>query len=187
MMLFAPVGVMCCLPELASEVLTDPAHAFTHASGEGRRVIGATERRVEHRIRRRSEQVHRALEGLGLSWSLPSWLPAVPGLSYGQIQSESTTTTPMVTPVDESPPTADESSVPIVSAAASASDLPPVAEATLGITDYASLSASQVMPRLVGLTADELETLRHFELQNRGRKTILNKIAQLQQPAPSGA
>ena len=50
----------------------------------------------------------------------------------------------------------------------------------LAIPDYDSLSASQVVTRLDGLTADELEAVRAYESANRGRKTILNKVAQLQ-------
>jgi hypothetical protein len=50
----------------------------------------------------------------------------------------------------------------------------------LAITDYDSLSASQVVTRLAGLTGDELEAVRAYEVAHRGRKTILNKIAQLQ-------
>jgi len=52
--------------------------------------------------------------------------------------------------------------------------------ADLAITDYESLSASQVVTRLPGLTLDELEAVRAYEVAHRGRKTILNKIAQLQ-------
>jgi hypothetical protein len=51
---------------------------------------------------------------------------------------------------------------------------------TLAIPGYESLSASQVMPRLESLTPDELEAVRRYEHDNRARKTILNKIAQLQ-------
>jgi hypothetical protein len=57
----------------------------------------------------------------------------------------------------------------------------PVPDAgSLGITDYDALSASQVVPRLAGLLASELDAVRLYELANRGRKTILSKIAQLQ-------
>ena len=51
--------------------------------------------------------------------------------------------------------------------------------ADLAITDYDSLSASQVVTRLPGLTQEELRAVRSYELAHRGRKTILNKIAQL--------
>lgn len=57
---------------------------------------------------------------------------------------------------------------------------PPVELERLAIPDYDVLSASQVVPRLAGLAADELELVRQYEAGTRGRKTILNKIAQLQ-------
>jgi hypothetical protein len=52
--------------------------------------------------------------------------------------------------------------------------------AELAIPDYDSLSASQVLPRLNGLSDDELEAVRAYEAAHRGRKTILNRAAQLQ-------
>ena len=61
---------------------------------------------------------------------------------------------------------------------APAASPPPVAD--LAIPDYDNLSASQVVPRLEGLSPDELEAVRLYEVAQRGRKTILGKIAQLQ-------
>lgn len=52
--------------------------------------------------------------------------------------------------------------------------------AALAIPDYDSLSASQVLPRLSGLSPSELEAVRSYEAAHRGRRTILNKIDQLQ-------
>lgn len=52
--------------------------------------------------------------------------------------------------------------------------------ASLAIPDYDGLSASHVVNRLAGLSADELEAVRRYEAANRGRKTILSKVAQLQ-------
>lgn len=54
------------------------------------------------------------------------------------------------------------------------------ATADLAIPDYDSLSASQVVTRLEGLSGEELEAVRAYEVAHRGRKTILNKVAQLQ-------
>ncbi len=51
--------------------------------------------------------------------------------------------------------------------------------ASLAIPDYDNLSASQVVPRLGGLSDGELDAVRRYEAAERGRKTILNKIAQL--------
>lgn len=50
----------------------------------------------------------------------------------------------------------------------------------LAIADYDSLAASQVIPRLAGLDAVELEAVRAYESSHRARKTILGRIAQLQ-------
>lgn len=54
--------------------------------------------------------------------------------------------------------------------------------AGLAITDYDSLSASQVVSRLQGLSTAELEAVRTYEAATRGRKTILNRVQQLQKP-----
>lgn len=55
---------------------------------------------------------------------------------------------------------------------------PPVE--TLAIPGYDSLSASQVVQRLAGLSAGELEQVAAYEEGNRGRRTILSKVAMLQ-------
>lgn len=57
---------------------------------------------------------------------------------------------------------------------------PEIDPATLAIPDYDSLSASQVVPRLNSLSVDELAAVGDYEKANRGRKTILNRIVQLQ-------
>jgi len=50
----------------------------------------------------------------------------------------------------------------------------------LAIPDYDGLSASHVVNRLASLSPAELESVRLYEVANRGRKTILSKVAQLQ-------
>ncbi|HUR77709.1 MAG TPA: hypothetical protein VMZ22_07165 [Acidimicrobiales bacterium] len=49
----------------------------------------------------------------------------------------------------------------------------------LAIPGYDSLSASQVVERLAGLNGDELEAIGSYEAAGRGRRTILNRVAQL--------
>ncbi len=49
----------------------------------------------------------------------------------------------------------------------------------LAIPDYDNLSAFQVMPRLEALDPSDLDAVRAYEESTRGRRTILNKIAQL--------
>jgi hypothetical protein len=50
----------------------------------------------------------------------------------------------------------------------------------LAIPGYDSLAASQVVQRLGGLSTTELEAVRNYEEATRGRRTILNRIGQLQ-------
>jgi hypothetical protein len=76
--------------------------------------------------------------------------------------------------------------VPGVDTSASAPGaVPPGDAAALAIPGYDALSASQVVQRLAGLAADELEAVRTYEATTRGRRTILNRIAQLQAPGRS--
>ncbi|HEX5614572.1 MAG TPA: hypothetical protein VFZ83_05410 [Acidimicrobiia bacterium] len=49
----------------------------------------------------------------------------------------------------------------------------------LPIPGYDELSASQVVERLAGLSADELAAVRAYEAEHRKRRTILGKIDQL--------
>ena len=48
------------------------------------------------------------------------------------------------------------------------------------IPDYDALAASQVVPRLQGLDREELSAVERYEAATRGRRTILNRVAQLQ-------
>ena len=50
----------------------------------------------------------------------------------------------------------------------------------LAIPDYDLLAASQVVRRLDGLDPDQLEAVRVYETATRDRRTILHKIARLQ-------
>lgn len=79
------------------------------------------------------------------------------------------------------PATTTASPVPVADAAGAEAPAEAVPDpGSLGITDYDALSASQVVPRLAGLLAAELDAVRIYEAAHRGRKTILSKIAQLQ-------
>ncbi|HTV11282.1 MAG TPA: hypothetical protein VME20_05400 [Acidimicrobiales bacterium] len=49
----------------------------------------------------------------------------------------------------------------------------------LAIPSYDSLSASQVVQRLAGLSRDEVEAVRVYEASTRGRRTILARAEQL--------
>jgi hypothetical protein len=79
-----------------------------------------------------------------------------------------------------SAPASAEAPAPAAPASSPATTPSGPAVATLAIPDYDSLSASQVVPRLEGLSGAELDAVRAYEAGHRGRKTILSKISQLQ-------
>jgi hypothetical protein len=56
----------------------------------------------------------------------------------------------------------------------------PVEDAHLAIPGYDSLSASQVVSRLGGLTSEELAEVAEYEASHRGRRTVMNRVRQLQ-------
>lgn len=57
---------------------------------------------------------------------------------------------------------------------------PAASGASLAIPSYDELAASQVIPLLDGLRAEELEAVRRYETAARGRRTVLSRIAQIQ-------
>lgn len=116
-------------------------------------------------------------------------------IARGQAEAERVLarTRPQVAPADaplrDAPIQADPPTAPSQTAAEIEPDRParprvrrPRSDApvVLAIPGYDSLSASQVVPRLDALLPDELEAVRQHESANRGRRTILNRIAQLQ-------
>ena len=60
-----------------------------------------------------------------------------------------------------------------------------IASGDLPIEGYDLLSASQVVPRLDGLSDVDLELIQRYEAGTRARRTILSKVAQLRHTAPS--
>lgn len=98
---------------------------------------------------------------------------------------------PALAPAPRPKPRADEPS-PTISAPqtllnepASPAPAPPAAD--LAIPGYDALSASQVVQRLAGLSSAELEQVRAYEAATRGRKTVVNKISQLQSSKPQSS
>ena len=65
-------------------------------------------------------------------------------------------------------------------AAADTSVADPSVADSLPIGDYESLAAIHVVQRLSSLRDDEIEQIREFETTHRARRTVLAKIAQLQ-------
>lgn len=81
---------------------------------------------------------------------------------------------PPTTPSAPTPPAAERPS------SGNGSISPPVPSAELAIPGYDSLSASQVVQRLAGLSREELSAVAAYEQAHRARRTILNRASQLQ-------
>ena len=83
-------------------------------------------------------------------------------------------------PSGEADPANGHRPAPSAATTPSSAASPATAEASsLAIPGYDTLSASQVVPRLEGLSAAELEAIRDYEEATRARKTILTRIDQL--------
>jgi len=81
------------------------------------------------------------------------------------------------TPPADTPPTNGHRAAPAAPAPTVAG--PTTDAAGLAIPGYDTLSASQVVPRLEGLTPTELDAVRAYEVATRARKTVLTRIDQL--------
>jgi hypothetical protein len=88
-------------------------------------------------------------------------------------------TTPPAPSAPAKPATPKPAPTPPPSASANGSAVKVHDANSLAIPGYDSLSASQVVERLAGLNAEELEAIGSYESAGRGRRTILNRVAQL--------
>jgi hypothetical protein len=86
------------------------------------------------------------------------------------------TTTPVTTPLEG---TGERPSGP-KPGSATGTDQPGRPAEGLAIPGYDSLSASQVVQRLAGLSREELAAVGAYEDAHRGRRTVLTRIRQLQ-------
>jgi len=149
----------------------------------GRLVVDQGSRQSGEVLRRVAEQADKAMSGLGMvpdragTSAKPDKVDerrseerrseerragSVPGGNAG--------------PGPEPTVTAPEAAVLSPSAGSAPVDLDP---AQLAIPGYDTLSASQVVQRLPGLSPDELQAVHAYEMAGRARKTVLLKAAQL--------
>lgn len=176
--LFAPLGLALTardhLPELIARGRQQLNQQVTLARMMGKYAVKEGEKDLRKRVGDLSE----TLSGLGL---LPEPNPKAPAAS-------ASTSMPMPPPetVDVTVPTgsakgSSNSSSNGSGATTPAEVDPPLrSRADLSIPGYDTLSASQVVQRLAGLSARELADVEDYESGTRGRRTILSKIAQLQ-------
>lgn len=150
-LVFAPLGFALEARDLWPRLAERGRAELRRAQDHGERVVTRSRDWAGARVDEAQEHAQSALSGLGFGSS---------GNGSGEAPPAARAERPARTP--------------------RAAAAPPFDADRLAIPDYDALSASQVVPRLAGLSGDELELVRKYESGNRGRKTILNKIAQLQ-------
>jgi hypothetical protein len=166
---YAPLGFALEAPRLLPELAAKGRNHVTTARAVGQMAVQMLERRAGPA----GGLLGGVLGGLGLAGSPPR--------ATGR-------------PAPGGPTPSDGAEPPAAPAAATRADAPesePAApadghgeegvadEGALPIPHYGSLAASQVVPRLAGLTTEELRAVQAFERANRGRRTILNRTSQL--------
>ena len=169
-LVYAPLGLVFSARELLPTLAEKGRNQLGMFRMVGQFAAQQGSKEAEKRLGHVREQAISTLEQLagfnGNGTNGTRTAPAPPAASPAPEVAESAEVTPAVaTPI-------------VVPAPATPTSGPEAAE--LAIPDYDSLSASQVLPRLSGLTVEELEAVRAYEAAHRGRKTILNRVAQLQ-------
>lgn len=160
---YAPIAILLDGPSMLPKLAEQGKVHMGNARYLGRRAVREAEPQVRRLLEGLGGQAGGLLKGLGLV--LPG--PPPEAEPPRPPRSRQVVTTEVVA-------TQGNGDSPVVPAG------PAVDE--LAIPDYDSLSASHVVNRLPGLSPDELDAVRLYESAHRGRKTILNKAAQIQQP-----
>lgn len=163
LLLYAPLGFALEARTLLPTFVERGRNQITMARMIGRFAVRQGQVEATKRLGPVQEQVETVLADLGLT-TRPGAGPSAPPTAA------STPTTPA------SPPRPAVTAVPDLEAAEPAE----LDSDELAIPDYDSLAASQVVPRLRALSDADLEAVRAYEAAGRSRKTILNRIAQLQ-------
>lgn len=174
-LVFAPLGLALTarenLPELIAKGRSQVSGQVAMAKMMGQFAVRMGEKDLRKRLGDVTGTVTETLNALGL---LPEPYPAEapPAPAPGPAAS------PTASPTADAP-SANGASL-LDGGPAAAGPAGGSTRAELAIPGYDTLSASQVVQRLAGLSADELEAVRHYEASTRGRRTILSKAAQLQ-------
>ena len=164
---YAPIGLLAVareeLPKLVERGHQELSNQATVARMMGEYAVAEGQKEVGRRL----EQASETITGITSAVESRRSSPAAPA-------STTATSPPPPRPAEAPVPAPEPSTAP------TAAPGPPAPSVdALAIHGYDALSASQVVQRLAGLSGDELESVRAYELATRGRKTILNRVEQL--------
>lgn len=174
---YAPIGLFFDGPSLLPKLVEDGKNHAKGARVFGEFAVRHGRAELQRRLGDAGAQAEEVLRTLGILPDDEAEAPQPPGPPGSGTQAAKGAPQPD-TATAPSRNGAEGDSAPVVTDGVADADAPTVE--SLAITDYDSLSASQVVTRLDGLEPDELEAVRSYESAHRGRKTILNKVAQIQ-------
>jgi hypothetical protein len=171
-LVYAPLGLVLSardlVPTLAERGRRHLGPQATAARMVGEMAVSQGQRGVEHLVRRGRTQAEQLLS------DVVGRAAALAGDGDRRPPGDHVGTGTTVAP----PPPSSGSPPPATAARAPAAQRAPEV-ADLAIPGYDTLSASQVVQRLEGLTPGQLEAVRSYEEAGRARKTVLSRIAQL--------
>ena len=183
---YAPIGLIFDGPDLFPKLAERGRNQVQTARMMGEMVVKMGQSEAEKRAARTQGPLRDALSAVGVVPPRPATPTTDPATATGATAAppRPEKAAPKKNPPKTNPPTkagakkaGAKQAAPKASAAKKAAA---PSSASLGIPDYDSLSASQVVKRLQGMPGSELDAVRAYEAATRARKTILNRITQLQ-------
>jgi hypothetical protein len=154
---FAPLGIAAMIREELPKLVDRGHQEANMAKVMGQFAVTMGRQEVEKRLKQVAERPASAR---------PAATPAPTRTTAAPAPGPETTSGPTA-PTPEPAPKTNGTSVTVHDAQ------------SLAIPGYDSLSASQVVQRLAGLNPAELAAIGAYEAAGRGRRTILNRVAQL--------
>ena len=168
---YAPLGLLFSARETVPQLAKKGREYVAAARAMGEFALGQGREQAEKAVRRTGDQAGQTLSIVG---GLTGRRPSPPR----RTQAPAAPATPPPPP----PPAPEGAPVRAGAGADTGGNgrVPGPSVESLAIPGYDTLSASQVVQRLGGLSADELEAVRAYEESSRKRKTILARVEQLQ-------
>ena len=171
---YAPIGLLLDGPELFPKLAEKGRNQVQVARMMGQMAVQMGQSEAEKRMARTQGPLREALAAMGI---VP---PADPEPTVPASEPTATSTPSSAASPATKAPTRAAGAKKTNRAKGARKASAVASSAGLGIADYDSLSASQVVKRLQGMAETELDAVRAYESATRARKTILNRISQLQ-------
>jgi hypothetical protein len=192
LVLYAPVGLALTIgeeiPKMAAKGRTGLGSRVATARIVGQFAVAQGRREVSRRLSSPVSPTPRAPTAPGEAPTAPPRAPTAPGRAPAAPGGAPTASAPRRAAAAATSGSAGPSAAGTSAAGTSAPAAPVGAGAvanapavtSLAIPGYDSLSASQVVQRLGGLSDPELQAVKEYEAASRGRRTILARVGQLQ-------